>query len=142
MGDTHNIFVYGDNIKTQINIYGDKEAASKLAKADGGLSLRQRLDIVTKMMRHGRHWFPICKGMMQRGIVERGDFVGAANMITEAYGEMGLPYNINPEDIAKLNVLSFSKDIEDWDKDNSPIEGNKFFHYKAIGIAFLGTYEE
>ena len=120
----------------------DGEETSPHAFTDDELTLRQRLDIVTKMMCHGRHWFSICKAMMEGGDADPKDFRGAAGKIIDAYEGDEMPYPINPEDIARLDALSMSKDIQNWDENDAPVTGNKFFQYKAIALAMLGTYGE
>ena len=75
-----------------------------------------------------RQWFSVIKVLMWRGYVCDGDFAGAVAMIQKMVPEIEL----DAKDMSRLNVLSFSKPLEQWDVSDAPVEGNVFMRYKDI----------
>lgn len=101
--------------------------------------LRANIDAMLPMMGDNkRYWFCICKVIMMLNMVADADFKGAANLIEEAYPE-GLPLKIDVKDIQKLNSLSLSKDVTEWDASNSPV-GNSTPAYKTLALQFLHRF--
>lgn len=101
--------------------------------------LRANIDAVMPMMvGNSRYWFCICKVIMKLNMVGENDFKGAANLIEQAYPE-GLPMNIDVKDIQKLNSLSLSKDVTEWDEKDSPV-GKSTPAYKTLALQFLQRF--
>lgn len=86
-------------------------------------SLRSALDELVPLMKYNRHWFCVVKVLMWRGYVNTGDYSGAVRLILDQYPE-GLPQNqkIDPADLSKLDVCSFSKPLEKWDVKDAPVK--------------------
>lgn len=102
--------------------------------------LRKHIDLVLPFMTSSRHWFSVCKMMMNLGIVGEGDFVSAAMMVKAAYPE-GLNVSINPEDIAKMNVATWKdEEPEKWSDSKADPLSKGVPTYRTIAIRFRDSF--
>lgn len=93
--------------------------------------LRTELDTrVMPFVKLQKHMFAVAKGLMHNHYVAEGDFKGAKVLLEQAYPE-GLPFKVDPVEMNRLNSLSMSKDIDEWDITNQGI-GSTFPEYATI----------
>lgn len=86
-----------------------------------------------------RHWFAICKGLMKLKLVGDGDFKNAVQLILDSLPENLRP-KLNYKDLQKLNVLSFVKDIDQWDASDSPV-GKNTPEYQTLALQFMSHFD-
>lgn len=86
-----------------------------------------------------REWFAVCKGIMKLKLVGDGDFKNAMAMIEDAL-PIGQRPKIKYHDIQKLDVQSFAKGVDLWDKSDSPV-GKMTSEYQTIYFKFMGHFE-
>lgn len=100
--------------------------------------LPQALAEVAPMVTSNRMWFAVCKGIMKLGLVGKGDFKSAVQLIGEHYPEAKSDLNLT--EIQRLNVDSFAKeDPEEWNSKNSPV-GNRASVYQTLALRFLSQF--
>ena len=90
--------------------------------------LHEAIEELKELIVNKRQWFSVIKVLMWRGYVCDGDFAGAVAMIQKLMPELEL----DAKDMSRLNVLSFTKPLEQWDVGNAPVKGNVFTQYKDI----------
>ena len=87
--------------------------------------LKEKIARVRQRISTNRLWFPVCKYMMWRKMVAEGDFATAVNILQRLYPDLRL----NADDLSSLNVLSFRKQIDDWDPADAPVHGTTYNKY-------------
>ena len=89
-------------------------------------------------VKNSRLWYCIYKPLVQVGIIKKGDFYGFKKYITSLIGQT-VP-EINPKDLSsKIDNGSFrTKDIDQWDESDAPVDGKTFDYYKRLAEKFLG----
>lgn len=98
--------------------------------------LKERVDFVKSRITNGRLWFPVCKFMMWKMLVPEGDFGSAVEILERLYPEEKL----NAKDLASLNVLSFRKELAEWDENDCPLKDRTTFHtYKNIAELMMSV---
>lgn len=139
-GDTYNFYKGSqkvDHIDRQVNKY-------YYGKSDGGDgndgSLRQKIEHVLPFIKISRHWFSVCKVLMEMKEVGQGDFEGALTLIGAAFPE-GIPKCPTAKDLASLDVQSLRFAVERWDEKDSPVQKG-LSAYKTVYLRFRRTYED
>lgn len=128
------VYINRNKVEKQVDIKENNE--NELANA--GMSLRDVLNVYSRQLKQGRRWFSIVKVLMWKNYVPLGDFAGAVALI-----ESFLPnVKLDAKDLSKLNVLSFSKELEKWDPENAPVKGNLFEQYRSIASNAMNMIPE
>lgn len=126
------VIVKGDNIENgglKI-VYGNEAQEGKKTKEP--LTEEELMRKIERVRSHigttNRLWFSVCKYMMWGRMVSDGDFGTAVAILERLYPELKL----NSDDLSSLNVLSFKKEVKDWDPLNAPVKGATFNKYLII----------
>ena len=126
------VIVKGDNIENgglKI-VYGNEAHEGKKTKEP--LTEEELMRKIERVRSHigttNRLWFSVCKYMMWGRMVSDGDFSTAVAILERLYPELKL----NSDDLSSLNVLSFKKEVKDWNPLNAPVKGATFNKYLII----------
>ena len=87
-------------------------------------------DCVTQVLsdiKVGRMWFCIYRVLADAGYLHRGRYEELAERMDELFPDNN--FNINPKDIGRMDVLSFSRPFAEWDERNAPVQGKRFREY-------------
>lgn len=106
----------------------------QFAEKTDAQKLKECIDKVLPLIQNKRHWFGVCKAMMEAGLVKKDDFKNASNLILLAYPD-GLKLEINVRDLVSMNCGSLTKPIHEWDEENCGEMGRTFSNQKAIAVA-------
>lgn len=125
------VVINGDNIEAGgmkfVNQYGrvsQKTPDERLTEE----VLKDKIERVICFIENKRLWFSVCKYMMWRKMVAEGDFKTAVDIIDRLFPNLGL----DAKDLSKLNVLSFSKELSQWDPKDAPVKNTVFSKYYLI----------
>lgn len=120
------------------NIY-QQTSRREMTYAEKMKLLPDALQSVRGSITNDRLWFPICKAVMQLKLVGNGDFKNAISLISES-----LPEELRPKDvlhdIQKLDALSLARDVDQWDKNDSPV-GKHTPEYQTLYRRFMAKFE-
>lgn len=132
-----NFIVLGNYIENQTN-YGEQHfGTSEGAEGLAGLNdeqplnedtLKKKTDKLKDQITTNRLWFPVCKYMMWKKMVGDGDFNSAVSILQRLYPNLKL----DAKDLSSLNVLCFTKELEEWKDEDAPVHGNTFSRYYSI----------
>lgn len=126
------VVIKGDNIENGglkiVKNYGSGAEGAKAEKPLTDEELKEKIERVKKHLTNKRLWFSVCKYIMQRHMVGDGDFVSAADKIEELYPGT----NLDPDDLSRMNVMSFRKSHDNWDINNAPVKNTTFSKYLVI----------
>ena len=87
------------------------------------------------MIETGRLWFAAYRPLVQHRHVDKGDYAGCCELITDAVPEHEhLP---SPQELQRMDVQSFTKAVALWDEQDAPVKGKRFKKYKMTGERML-----
>ncbi len=125
------VIVKGDNIENgglKI-VYGSDASEERKKEPLTEDELKRKVErVLTHIGTTNRLWFSVCKYMMWGRMVSDGDFGTAVSILERLYPHLKL----NADDLSSLNVLSFKKEVKDWDPLNAPVKGATFNKYLII----------
>jgi len=128
-------FVFGNEIKRQVigiqNIY----YGTRTENTPRPTTLREKIDAVLCLMKNGSMWFCIYRALVDADLHPKGDYAGFVSKISSLYPE-GVPYGINRHVICELDVQSWSKSFDQWDRNDAPRSGNAYTSYEDLIEAF------
>lgn len=133
-GKVYNFYKGSQNVEhidKQVNKYYYGNGGDDVLTAE---VLRKRLDAVMPFIKISRHWFGVCKVLMEYKEVGDGDFEGALVLIGGAYPE-GIPHGPSAKDLSSLNVQSWRKEIDEWDEKDSPVTKG-YSAYLTVALRF------
>lgn len=82
-----------------------------------------------------RMWFAVFRPLTQvKAMPQKGYTKFAERVKKELPNHKKLP---NAEEMQKMDVLSFTKDVEEWDEYNAPVSGTRFYKYQDQGMTTL-----
>ena len=90
-------------------------------------------DAVTQVLadiKTGRMWFSVYLVLVDVGYLHKGYYEGLRTKMDELFPDNG--FQINPRDLSRLDVESFSKPITLWDEYNAPVQGKRFQEYLKL----------
>lgn len=96
-----------------INLIKSKINPSLKFKKISLYELREKLDVIVTHMSVQRHWFFVAKYLMKLQYINDGDFKSAASLIRSAYDDVP-PIPIDPNDLSRMNVDIYAKDVDYW----------------------------
>ena len=125
------VVINGDNIEAGglkvVNQYGQHAKMPEDGKLTEDM-LKDKVERVMLLITNKRLWFSVCKYMMWKGMVADGDFKSAVDIIDRLFPNLGL----DAKDLSKLNVLSFSKELSQWNPKDAPVQNTVFSKYYLI----------
>lgn len=121
-------------------------SAKKDMQAEPRVS-EQRVTAVINMLgreiKIQRHWYAVCRGMMDVGIYEENEYDLFCKRVAKALpAHEHLP---RVDEMQAMAVESFAKPVVKWDERRSPVKGARFGAYKSLGertIQLLTMKEE
>ncbi|MCQ2238053.1 MAG: hypothetical protein MJZ73_02325 [Bacteroidaceae bacterium] len=129
-----NLIVHGDLVIKEARItQGQDPVKTEQSKESKAAILRRGIDEVMPFFKNKRHWFGVCKAIMEGGLVSNGDFEGAARLIRQAYPE-GMKFDIDVRDLVSMNSGCMTKPISEWEEASSGL-GKAFAAYLTIATA-------
>ena len=81
-------------------------------------------------IRNGRMWFAVYRVLVDAGYLKAGDYEGLKNKM-----DLLFPANdfaINPRDISRMDIQSFSKRVSLWNSENAPVTGKRYRDYLRL----------
>ena len=96
--------------------------------------LRRAIMKIARQMTTSRHWFCVYRVLADKGYIGEGDFFSLREKVNQLLPDND--YNINPKDLSRLDVDSFHKRLFFWEEKDAPVQGKRFYEYKALAQAF------
>ena len=89
---------------------------------------------------HARQWFAVYKAMEQYEVQPTGDYQGFCARVRRLLPTHGhLP---DAKELARMEVMSFSKPIVMWTESNAPVAGSRFRDYRRIALTMVSYLSE
>lgn len=86
-----------------------------------------------------RMWFAVFRALTQKKYYTMKEFEAFTMRVrAELPNHLHLP---STEEMQKMDVLSFSKKIEEWQERFAPVSGKRFYKYKNVGERTLGLLD-
>lgn len=79
-------------------------------------------------------WFSIYRVLVDCNEVEEGDFGGFEGLLDEHMGDAAPTLNL--KELSRMNVLSFSKPLKDWDVNDAPLQTSRARIYLTLARKF------
>lgn len=96
--------------------------------------LRHAISKIARQMTTSRHWFCVYRVLVDKGYIGEGDFLSLREKVNLLLPDND--YNINPKDLSRMDVDSFHKRLFFWEEKDAPVQGKRFYEYKALAQAF------
>ena len=106
------------------------EAATSLSEDN----LRRAIARIARQMTTSRHWFCVYRVLVDKGYLAEGDFYSLREKVNQLLPDND--FSINPKDLSRMDVGSFSKRLFFWEENDAPVQGKRFYEYKALAQAF------
>ena len=81
-------------------------------------------------IKNGRMWFAVYRVLVDACYLKAGDYEGLKNKM-----DLLFPANdfaINPRDISRMDIQSFSKRVSLWNSENAPVTGKRYRDYLRL----------
>ena len=89
---------------------------------------------------HARQWFAVYKAMEQYEVQPSGDYQGFCARVRRLLPTHGhLP---DAKEVARMEVMSFSKPIAMWTESNASVIGSRFRDYRRIALTMVSYLSE
>ena len=139
--------VYGNYIESQvINVsgnlrFGDEKCEKKsIIKSNfSDEEIKSRIEDVMINITQKRKWFCIIKVLMWIKKIPNGDFRAGVEYINTMF-DAGLKTTDAYDFSSTLNTLSLSKPFEQWEIEDSPIQGKTFCEYYNLTKQFWESF--
>lgn len=83
----------------------------------------------------GRHWYSVFRVLVDRKYYDEGTDVSTfVSDLNDWFP--GNDWNLNPDDIRRMAVLSFRKQVTFWDENDAPVSGKRYKTYLGIANSF------
>ena len=92
--------------------------------------LKEILSSVSTQIRYARQWYAVCRIFMESRIISMHDYSSFVSLIYELLPTH--PTLPSTHELKRLEVLSFSRPVSQWDPFNAPVSGQRFDDYKKI----------
>ena len=112
-----------------------KQQNEEKSKPDDS-KLRKAIATIARQMTSNRQWFSVYRILADKEIIPEHDFYALRDKVNELLPDND--YNINPKDLSKLDVDSFSKRLFFWEENDAPVQGKRFYEYLNLANAFKG----
>jgi SOS-response transcriptional repressor LexA len=90
-------------------------------------------DAVTQVLadiKNGRMWFAVYRVLVDVGYLKAGDYEGLKTKMDLLFPDND--FAINPRDISRMDILSFSKRVSLWNSENAPVTGKRYRDYLRL----------
>ena len=95
---------------------------------------------ISSEVAHARQWFAVYKAMEQYEVQPTGDYQGFCARVRRLLPTHGhLP---DAKELARMEVMSFSKPIVMWTESNAPVVGSRFRDYRRIALTMVSNLSE
>lgn len=87
-------------------------------------------DAVTQVLdsiKNGRMWFAVYRVLVDVHYLKSGDYEGLKTKMDLLFPDND--FAINPRDISRMDILSFSKSVSLWNSENAPVVGKRYRDY-------------
>lgn len=110
-----------------------KRVCGKEAESERPLTPERLRNIILEMgnvVKHGRQWYAVYRAMVDRGVLQEGNYSDFADKVCELLPTHGhLPV---ASELRRMAVQSFRKPTALWERDDAPVSGQRFDDYLAI----------
>lgn len=96
--------------------------------------LKRAFAKIARQMTSSRHWFCVYRVLVDKGYLKEGDFYSLRDKVNELLPDND--FSINPKDLSRMDVGSFAKRLYFWEEQDAPVQGKRFYEYKALAQAF------
>lgn len=99
-------------------------------------------DAVTQVLadiKTGRMWFAVYRVLVDVGYLHKGYYEGLRTKMDELFPDND--FQINPRDLSRLDVESFSKPVSLWNEYNAPVQGKRFREYLKLANDLMALLE-
>lgn len=96
--------------------------------------LKRAIARIARQMTTSRHWFCVYRILADKGYLKEGDFYSLREKVNQLLPDND--FSINPKDLSRMDVGSFSKRLFFWEENDAPVQGKRFYEYKALAQAF------
>jgi len=90
-------------------------------------------DAVTQVLsdiKNGRMWFAVYRVLVDVGYLKAADYEGLKTKMDLLFPDND--FAINPRDISRMDILSFSKRVSLWNSENAPVTGKRYRDYLRL----------
>lgn len=92
--------------------------------------VRDAVTQVLKDIKNSRMWFAVYRVLVDTSYLKAGDYEGLKTKMDELFPDND--FAINPRDISRMDILSFSKSVSLWNSENAPVIGKRFRDYLRL----------
>lgn len=111
-----------------------REARRKAVTAVTDEAVRSAVAQVLADIRVSRMWFCIYRVLADVGYLPRGNYEALKTKMDELFPDND--FGINPRDISRMDVDSFSKGLQLWSEHNAPVTGKRYRDYLSLATVF------
>ena len=90
-------------------------------------------EAVTRVLsdiKNGRMWFAVYRVLVDVHYLKAGDYEGLKTKMDLLFPDND--FAINPRDISRMDILSFSKSVSLWSSENAPVVGKRYRDYLRL----------
>jgi len=90
-------------------------------------------EAVTRVLsdiKNGRMWFAVYRVLVDVRYLKAGDYEGLKTKMDLLFSDND--FAINPRDISRMDILSFSKSVSLWNSENAPVVGKRYRDYLRL----------
>ena len=90
-------------------------------------------EAVTRVLsdiKNGRMWFAVYRVLVDVRYLKAGDYEGLKTKMDLLFPDND--FAINPRDISRMDILSFSKSVSLWNSENAPVVGKRYRDYLRL----------
>ena len=85
---------------------------------------------VLNSIKNGRMWFAVYRVLVDVHYLKADDYEGLKTKMDQLFPEND--FAINPRDISRMDILSFSKSVSLWNSENAPVVGKRYRDYLRL----------
>ncbi len=85
---------------------------------------------VAERVTNGRLWFAVYRALVDKKVVEQGDYSAFVALVEQTVPEH--PHLPNIDQLRRMCVQSFRKHLSLWQQDDAPVQGARFHEYYGI----------
>ena len=85
---------------------------------------------VLDSIKNGRMWFAVYRVLVDVHYLKSGDYEGLKTKMDLLFPDND--FAINPRDISRMDILSFSKSVSLWNSENAPVVGKRYRDYLRL----------
>lgn len=93
---------------------------------------------VLDSIKNGRMWFAVYRVLVDVRYLKAGDYEGLKTKMDQLFPEND--FAINPRDISRMDILSFSKSVSLWNSENAPVVGKRYRDYLRLATDLMALF--